>query len=125
MFSKLAKGYNYYVCTDAALSRREREKGNFNHSLPSCPLISCWYLSLAELNQEPASKNANRGEKKRKKRKNSCQSSSGQRRVEKHGMDLDDGTEMWIRRIIGISSKDQTTSSIEKYPVSFGNKKRL
>lgn len=32
---------------------------------------------------------------------------------------------MWIRRIIGISSKGQATSSIEKYPVSFGEKKRL
>ena len=30
---------------------------------------------------------------------------------------------MWIRRIIGISSKNQTTRSIGKYPVSFGGGK--
>lgn len=31
---------------------------------------------------------------------------------------------MWISWIIGISSKGQATSSIEKYPVSFGEKKK-
>lgn len=39
-------------------------------------------------------------------------------------MDLDGEMEMWIRKTIGISSKDQTTSLIEKYPVSFGDQKR-
>lgn len=39
-------------------------------------------------------------------------------------MNLEGEMEIWIRKTIVISSKDQTTSLIEKYPVSFGDKKR-
>lgn len=47
---------------DAALSRGDgKKKGNCDLSLPSCPPVCYYYLLLAELNQEPASRSANRG----------------------------------------------------------------
>lgn len=72
---------------DAALSKGGKwGKANFDLSLPSYLLISCWYLPFAKIYQEQANKNANRERRQ-------LSENSGQKRVKKkkHGMDKEEG----------------------------------
>lgn len=103
---------------DAALSKGGKwGKANFDLSLPSYLLISCWYLPFAKLYQEQANKNANRERRQ-------LSENSGQKRVKKKNME-------WTKRRgedVGKANnryilQELNASLVKKYPVSFGGEK--